>query len=193
MTLEALKNDITIYLNILYECKYMANIYKKLKINSDSINRYSYPFIVILNSLILSLCVKLNSIISNDNQKNIKKLLINCESNKKNVDSRKFQNIKNNIENLMIKNVNVLDNLKTWRDKNMAHSDSKYFGKIDYLLQEHSIINDDLINFVNLLSESLKDLYELFSCNGGAYDCSKEIDIDLEELFIDIRKKALYK
>ena len=193
MTLEALKNDITIYLNILYECKYMANIYKKLKINRDSINRYSYPFIVILNSLILSLCVKLNSIISNDNQKNIKKLLINCENNKKNVDSRKFQNIKDNIENLMIKNVDVLDNLKTWRDKNMAHSDSKYFGKLDDLLQDYPIVNDDLIDFVNLLSEGLKNLYELFRCNGGAYDCSKEIDIDLEKLFIKKKKKDLYK
>ena len=192
MNLESLKKDITNYLNILYDCKYDINIYKALKVNNRVINLYSYPFIVILNSLVETCVVRLNSIIAFGNQKRISKLVTNCEHNKKYVADDNLDIVLNEINTILDKNKEMLNNIKTWRDKNLAHSDAKYFGKIEELFKDNPIINEELISFIDSLIFSIKELYKLFECN-DAYDCSTEIEEDLDNFLNTIKKKDLYK
>ena len=192
MNLESLKKDITNYLNILYDCKYDINIYKALKANNNVINLYPYPFIVILNSWVETCVVRLNSIIAFGNQKRISNLITNCEHNKKYVAYDNLDIVLNEINTKLDKNKKLLNNIKTWRDKNLAHSDAKYFGKIEELFKDNPIINEELISFIDSLIFSIKELYKLFECN-DAYDCSTEIEEDLDNFLNTIKKKDLYK
>lgn len=186
MDYDELRKEISVYLNILYECKYRFDVYKKLKLNNDVVNNYPYSFIVIINSLLSSCIVKLNSIISNDNNKTISKLLINCKQNEKYVNKEELSKIIENTELLLNSNSDIIKKIRIWRDKNMAHSDSKYFGKTCEMLKEHAIINEDILLFLNSLIECIEKLYKLFRCN-GRYDYSIKLEEDLNNLLEKIK------
>lgn len=191
MNIDQLKDAITNYLKILYECKYNFNIYKTLKMNNETINSYFYPFVIILDSLIANCIIRLNSIISSKENKSIKKLMENCKNNKKYIANENLDQILNKLDELLENNEELVKKITTLRDKNLAHSDSKYFGKTEKIFEDNELINEKLIHFIEGLITNIKEISILYETN-SIYDYSKEIDLDLENL-LDVIKKDLNK
>lgn len=173
MNKEALEKEIENYIRYYYGIKKSFDLYKYIKENSviypKETQQIAYFLKPILVSLLNSTLLDISKILDCRNEKNINKLIETCIANvklfcnnsdnikEKNEKLKLFKELKEEIE----KNTSVIENLKTYRDVHLAHTDKKYFMDSKKLFEEYKTTYEDIENVLNLI---IKSLNKLLSC-----------------------------
>lgn len=173
MNKETLEKEIENYIRYYYGIKKSFDLYKYIKENSviypKETQQIAYFLKPVLDSLLNSTLLDMSKILDCRNEKNINKLIETCIANVKffcnnpdNIKERNeklklFKELKEEIE----KNTSVIENLKTYRDVHLAHTDKKYFMDSKKLFEEYKTTYEDIENVLNLI---IKSLNKLLSC-----------------------------
>ena len=173
MNKETLQKEIENYIHYYYGIKKSFDLYKYIKENSEiypkETQQIAYFLKPILVSLLNSTLLDMSKILDCRNQKNINKLIETCIANVK-LFCNKPDNIKERNEKLKLfkelkeeieKNTSVIENLKTYRDVHLAHTDKKYFMNSKKLFEKYKTRYEDIENVLNLI---IKSLNKLLSC-----------------------------
>lgn len=124
----------------------------------------------ILVSLLNSTLLDMSKILDSRNQKNVNKLIEKCIANvksfcndannikEKNEKLELFKELKQELEN----NRTVIENLNTYRDVYLAHTDKDYFMNAKKLFKEYKTTYEDIERVLKIIVNSLnKILYSL--------------------------------
>ena len=193
-TKEDLTKDIDKYSEILFDIEIKFGLYNCIfeKINDnnfdDIIKKYGALFPHVCTSLIATVIVRLCSLLMDDkNSKNIYKLIRCVESNRKLiVDDSKYEIAMVNVKNILEKNASILNKLKKYRDKGIAHLDTAFFHDQETLYSISKLTKED---YEQLLATTRSILDGLWALMGK--DPMKLEDYyvnDSEKLFQDLAK-----
>lgn len=182
MNKETLQKEIENYIHYYYGIKKSFDLYKYIKENSEiypkETQQIAYFLKPILVSLLNSTLLDMSKILDCRNQKNINKLIETCITNvklfcnnpdnikEKNEKLRLFKELKEEIG----KNTSVIENLKTYRDVHLAHTDKKYFMDSKKLFEEYRTTYEDIEKVLNLIINSLNKLLSCLCQTTYAFD-----------------------
>ena len=182
MNKETLEKEIENYIRYYYGIKKSFDLYKYIKENSviypKETQQIAYFLKPVLDSLLNSTLLDMSKILDCRNEKNINKLIETCIANVKffcnnpdNIKERNeklklFKELKEEIE----KNTSVIENLKTYRDVHLAHTDKKYFMDSKKLFEEYKTTYEDIEKVLNLIINSLNKLLSCLCQTTYAFD-----------------------
>ena len=174
MEKKTLKNEIEKYLDYYYGIKQYFDIYKYIKENtegySEETQQIAFFLKPILVSLLNSTLLDISKIVDRRNEKNLNKLIDRCRANvvyfcnEPNNISEKEEKLElfNKIKEKLEENNLVIENLNTYRDVYLAHTDKKYFMDSKKLYEEHETKYEDIEEILKVIGDSLnKLLYSL--------------------------------
>lgn len=182
MNKETLEKEIENYIRYYYGIKKSFDLYKYIKENSviypKETQQIAYFLKPVLVSLLNNTLLDMSKILDCRNQKNINKLIEVCVANvklfcnnpnnikEKNEKLKLFKELKEEIE----KNTSVIENLKTYRDVLLAHTDKKYFMEPKKLFEEYKTTYEELEKLLNLIVDSLNKLLSCLCQTTFAFD-----------------------
>lgn len=168
MEKEKLKKEIELYLLYYYEIKKKFDLYKYIKQNSEvyheETKNIAYFLHTILRSLLENALMDISKIVDERNNKNVYKLLNICKQNiklfyednerqKRNI-LKRFYEMKKQIDSKK----NIIENLKIYRDKYLAHIDKQYFFDANKLFKEYKTSYEDIETTLNVIVNVCNEL-----------------------------------
>lgn len=170
MDKEKLKGEIEEYLNYYYDVKRAFDLYRYIKENAEiypnETKQISFFLHTVLISLLNNTLLDVSKILDNRNDKNIYKLLEVCNQNiklfcedEKNTKEKneKLNRIKRIKEKIDFKK-DLIEKLKTYRDKSLAHTEGKYFRDVNKLFNEVKTTYEEIEDILEVIEESLNEL-----------------------------------
>ena len=170
MDKEKLKGEIEKYLNYYYDVKRAFDLYRYIKENAEiypnETKQISFFLHTVLISLLNNTLLDVSKILDNRNDKNIYKLLEVCNQNiklfcedEKNTKEKneKLNRIKRIKEKIDFKK-DLIEKLKTYRDKSLAHTEGKYFRDVNKLFNEVKTTYEEIEDILEVIEESLNEL-----------------------------------
>ena len=149
------------YYNVSSLKKYFS-LYKLIKINYKKTNKYSYVFCTILSSLEKTFFVELAKLLDDREQRSLQSLI---KISKKEINNFKSNDeINKSIEKLesILKNEELREKLKKYRDKYIAHNDKEYFINSQKIFKEYPIKNNVFEKVINIIFDEVSKIYYLY-------------------------------
>lgn len=170
MNKKELENEIETHLKNYYIIKREFDIYKYIKQNAEiynkETNQIAYFLKPVLYSLLNSTLLGICKMLDQREQKNIYELLNRFKNNIDNIITTKnsekekdniLETINSKIDELDLKQ-NTIGNLKTYRDKIIAHADKKFFDNPDKIFIDFNTKYEELETMLNMIENILNEL-----------------------------------
>lgn len=170
MDKEKLKGEIKKYLNYYYDVKREFDLYKHIKENAEIYPNETKQIAFFLHTVLISLLnnalLDVSKILDNRNDKNIYKLLEVCNENIKLFCENEKDAKEKNEKLTLIKRIkekvdfkkDLIEKLKTYRDKSLAHTEGKYFRDVNKLFNEVKTTYEEIEDILEVIEESLNEL-----------------------------------
>ena len=164
---EKLDEQLFRYLINTIELRNTFYLYKIIKSNEneslEKVNKYSYVFATIVNSLQYSFILQANKLFDEKEQKNIKKMILLCRNNIKHFENKDtIIKLLNDFDNYLDSQSEIINNINSVRDKFYAHSDTKYFIDNNKALIDFSINSTIFENLIEQTYKKMKKIYSTF-------------------------------
>lgn len=170
MDKEKLKGEIEKYLNYYYDVKRAFDLYRYIKENAEiypnETKQISFFLHTVLISLLNNTLLDVSKILDNRNDKNIYKLLevcnqnikLFCEDEKNTKEKNEKLNLIKRIKEKIGFKKDLIEKLKTYRDKSLAHTEGKYFRDVNKLFNEVKTTYEEIEDILEVIEESLNEL-----------------------------------
>lgn len=170
MDKEKLKGEIEKYLNYYYDVKRAFDLYRYIKENAEiypnETKQISFFLHTVLISLLNNTLLDVSKILDNRNDKNIYKLLevcnqnikLFCEDEKNTKEKNEKLNLIKRIKEKIDFKKDLIEKLKTYRDKSLAHTEGKYFRDVNKLFNEVKTTYEEIEDILEVIEESLNEL-----------------------------------
>ncbi len=170
MNKKELENEVEAYLKYYYIVKQEFDIYKYIKQNAELYSRETKQIAYFLNpvlySLLNSTLLAIYKLLDNREEKNIYKVfnifIQNLNEIVTNKNSKKEKNEILKIINAKKEEIDskqeLLNNIKEYRDKIIAHSDKKYFAQPDQVFKDFNMKYEDLEKMLIIIEKILNEL-----------------------------------
>ena len=165
MDKEKLKGEIEKYLNYYYDVKRAFDLYRYIKENAEiypnETKQISFFLHTVLISLLNNTLLDVSKILDNRNDKNIYKLLevcnqnikLFCEDEKNTKEKNEKLNLIKRIKEKIGFKKDLIEKLKTYRDKSLAHTEGK-----NKLFNEVKTTYEEIEDILEVIEESLNEL-----------------------------------
>ena len=178
MNKKELENEVEAYLKYYYIVKQEFDIYKYIKQNAELYSRETKQIAYFLNpvlySLLNSTLLAIYKLLDNREEKNIYKVFnIFIQNLNEIVTNKNSKKEKNEILTIMLTATScgnnakkeeidskqeLLNNIKEYRDKIIAHSDKKYFAQPDQVFKDFNMKYEDLEKMLIIIEKILNEL-----------------------------------